>query len=89
MVFKVKLKRTKFRNCSLHEVEFAEADLSGSVFSDCDLNGAMFENTVLEKVDFRTSGNYSIDPDLNRIKKAKFSMPGIVGLLDKYDINVE
>lgn len=87
--FKLKLKRTKFINCSLQEVDFAEADLSASLFSDCDLLGAVFENTGLEKVDFRTSRNYSLDPDLNRIKKAKFSMPGIAGLLDKYDIDVE
>jgi hypothetical protein len=37
----------------------------------------------------RTSFNYSINPELNRIKKAKFSMPAVVGLLDKYDIEIE
>ncbi len=42
-----------------------------------------------EGVDFRTSFNYSIDPQLNRIKKAKFSLPGIAGLLDKYDIVID
>jgi hypothetical protein len=53
------------------------------------LTRARFERTVLEKVDFRTSYNYSIDPELNRIKNAKFSIVGIIGLLDKYDIEVE
>jgi hypothetical protein len=33
--------------------------------------------------------NYSIDPDLNKIKKARFSTQGIAGLLDKYDIEIE
>lgn len=47
------------------------------------------ENTILEKSDFQTSYNYSIDPEINRIKKAKFSFQGAVGLLDKYDIEVE
>ncbi|MGB5462457.1 MAG: pentapeptide repeat-containing protein, partial [Aureibaculum sp.] len=33
--------------------------------------------------------NYSIDPEKNPIKKAKFSQDGIGGLLDKYDIVIE
>jgi uncharacterized protein YjbI with pentapeptide repeats len=70
-------------------VDFTECDLSGSIFDNCDLTRARFERTVLEKVDFRTSYNYSIDPELNRIKNAKFSIVGIIGLLDKYDIEVE
>jgi fluoroquinolone resistance protein len=44
---------------------------------------------MLEKADFRTSNGYSIDPEMNRIKKAKFSLEGVAGLLDKYDIEVE
>ena len=84
-----KLKKTRFKNCSLHEVDFAEADLTQSVFDSCDLAKTLFENTILEKADFRTSVNYSINPELNKIKKAKFSLPGVIGLLDKYDIEIE
>jgi hypothetical protein len=43
----------------------------------------------LEKADFRTAFNYSINPETNRIKKAKFSKEGLNGLLDKYDIEIE
>jgi hypothetical protein len=50
---------------------------------------ATFENTILEKADLRTSYNYLIDPEINRIKKAKFSKEGIVGLLHRYDIEIE
>ncbi len=71
------------------EVDFTEADLSSAVFDNCDLTRSIFENTILEKADFRTSRNYSFDPDLNKIKKAKFSYPGILGLLGKYDIEIE
>jgi len=53
------------------------------------LAGAIFENTILEKADFRTSLNYSIDPENNRIRKAKFSILEISGLLDKYDIEID
>ena len=66
-----------------------DTDLSLSVFSNCDLAGAMFENTNLENSDLSSSFNFSIDPENNRIKKAKFSTSGIKGLLDKYDIIIE
>jgi len=42
----------------------------------------------LKRADFRTSYNYSIDPENNNLKQAKFSAAGIIGLLDKYDIQV-
>jgi fluoroquinolone resistance protein len=84
--YKRGLKKTSFRNCSLQEVDFIEADLTGSVFDKCDLAGAKFENTVLDKVDFRTAFNYTIHPDLNRVKKAQFSLTGLPGLLTRYDI---
>jgi uncharacterized protein YjbI with pentapeptide repeats len=70
-------------------VDFTETDLTESLFENCDLARATFANTMLEKTDFCTAYNYSIDPDLNRIKKAKFSTAGIAGLLDKYDILIE
>jgi len=46
-------------------------------------------NENLTLVDFTTSYNYSIDPGINKIYKAKFSFPGVMGLLDKYDIIVK
>ena len=85
---KLRLKATVFERCKLQEVDFGEADLTSAVFDICDLARAVFENTVLEKVDFLTACNFSIDPQINRIKKAKFSMIGLVGLLDKYGIEV-
>jgi len=30
-----------------------------------------------------------IDPELNRIKKAKFSQSGLAGLLEKYDLEID
>jgi fluoroquinolone resistance protein len=85
---KRKLKKTVFKNSTLHEVDFTGADLTGSVFDNCDLTRAIFYNTLLEKVDFTTAYNYSIDPEVNRMKKAIFSALGISGLLDKYDIKI-
>ena len=87
--YKIKIKNTVFNNCKLNEADFTGCDLTGSVFSKCNLERAIFENTILEKADLRTAFNYSIDPDANRIKKAKFSIGQIAGLLSKYDIIIE
>jgi fluoroquinolone resistance protein len=87
--FKLNLKKTVFKDTNLQEVDFTEADLTEAKFENCDLGRAIFRNTKLEKADFRTAFNYSIDPEFNRVKKAKFSITGIVGLLDKHDIVIE
>ncbi|WP_373330747.1 pentapeptide repeat-containing protein [Salmonirosea aquatica] len=87
--YKLTLKKTRFKNCAMQEVDFAEANFTESSFVECDLAGATFDCTILEKADFRTASNYSIDPENNRLKKAKFSLTGVVGLLHKYNISVE
>ena len=87
--YQLKLKNTKFINCNLQEADFAEADVSNSTLDNCDLKRAIFENTNLEKVDLKTSYNYSINPETNNIKNAKFSLNGIAGLLEKYNISIE
>jgi fluoroquinolone resistance protein len=87
--FKKKMKKTLFINCSIKEVDFEEADLTESCFDNSNLDDSSFRNSILEKVDFRKASNYIIDPNLNRIKKAKFSIFGIPGLLNKHDIIIE
>ncbi|NTV05676.1 MAG: pentapeptide repeat-containing protein [Chlorobiaceae bacterium] len=89
LFYKLKLKNTRFKNCNMQEADFTEADLSGAKFEQCDLLQAMFIHTNLEKADFRSAFNYSIDPETNRIRKARFSVPAVTGLLDKYDIEIE
>jgi fluoroquinolone resistance protein len=85
----LKMKKTMFRNSAVNDVDFTDADISQCVFDNCDLLGSIFKNTNLEKADLTTASNYSIDPELNRLKKAKFSIPAVVGLLDKYDILIK
>lgn len=85
----LKIKNTSWKNCQLHEVNFTESDLTGSVFLNCDFTRAVFEKTILEKADLRSSRNFSIDPENNRIKKARFSSSEIQGLLYKYNIIID
>ncbi len=86
--FGTKLMKTKFDKCSLKDTDFSEVNLSSSVFSDCDLTGTIFSNTILDKVDFRTANNYSIDPEFNKLKKAKFSSFNLEGLLYKHQLDI-
>lgn len=87
--YKLKLKNTNFNNCNLREADFTEADLTSASLNGCDLTHAIFRDTNLEKSDLRNATNYSIDPDMNKLKKAKFSRDGIAGLLDKHQIIIE
>jgi fluoroquinolone resistance protein len=70
---RLKLKKTIFKDTNCEEVSFVEANLAESIFENCNLRGAIFEKTNLEKSDLRSSYAYTIDPEKNQIKKAKFS----------------
>jgi fluoroquinolone resistance protein len=83
-----KLPKTTFIKSSLKEVTFTEAILAGSVFDDCNMNGAVFNRTDLTGVNFSTAQNVIIDPELNTMTKAIFSMGELEGLLLKYNIKV-
>jgi fluoroquinolone resistance protein len=87
--YKMRLKKLRFKNSSLYDVDFTEADLTDAVFDNCDLAMATFDNTILEKADFLSAYNFSIDPEKNRMKKAKFPASGLAGLLDKYQLVIE
>ena len=87
--YQCKIKGTSFSNCQLQEVDFTEADLSAAVFERCDFGRAQFDQTNLTKADFRTSFNFVINPENNQIKKARFSIETLAGLLAGYDIVVD
>lgn len=87
--YKTKLKGVGFRNCQLIETDFTQTDLSSGSFSGSNLAGAHFEQSNLEKCDFRTAIHYSINPTINRIKKASFSKEDIHGLLSCFDLSIE
>jgi fluoroquinolone resistance protein len=87
--YEMKIKKTIFKDCQLHETDFIGCFLNAALFDNCNFAGALFDKTNLEKADLRTSCNYSIDPESNRLKKAKFSPQGALGLLHKYDIVIE
>lgn len=86
--YQLKLKKMPLQRCSLKEVDFTEADLSEVKFFDCDLLDALFDRCNLEKADFTSARHYRIDPNTNTLKKAKFSLDGLPGLLSSYNIEI-
>ena len=83
------LKNTAFIDCSLKEADFSDADLTACKFTQSDLTLTRFSNTNLEKADFRGAVNFSIEPEFNKMKKAKFNLYQLEGLLYKYQLDVE
>ncbi|MFT5185587.1 MAG: fluoroquinolone resistance protein, partial [Flavobacteriales bacterium] len=68
--------------------DFSGCDLSAAVFGDCKLVGTTFDQTILVKSDFRTAQGFEIDPENNRVREAKFSKDGLIGLLGKYSLDI-
>lgn len=81
------LSLAKLNETGFQEVRFANSKLLGLQF--CDLTRTTFDHTILEQADFRTAYNFSINPATNRIRKARFSLAGVAGLLDVYGVEIE
>ena len=86
--YTLKIKGMTFIDCSMIAVDFMKADLTEVIFDRCDLYKTVFSNTILDKADFRTSFNYALDPEKNKIKRAMFSLGNVKGLLEKHQIKV-
>lgn len=86
---KKKNRKAKFVNCSLKGTDFSEVDFTSAIFDKCDLSTAVFMRSNLSSVNFVSSYNFTIDPEKNTLRKAKFSVDGLPGLLENYGIIVE
>ncbi|MCC8181341.1 MAG: pentapeptide repeat-containing protein [Planctomycetes bacterium] len=87
--FKMKLPKTVIIDSSLLDCGFMECDLSSSVFRNVDFQDTTFQDCDLSKADFREARNYRINTFANRVGKAKFSLPEVIGLLDNLGVIIE
>jgi len=83
-----KMTKTNFFKSSLKEASFIQTILTSSKFEQCNLSGTIFNRTDLTGVNFSTAFNYTIDPEINSLKKAVFSSHGLAGLLVKHNITI-
>lgn len=82
------MKNSTFNGSKLKDSYFTNTLLNGANFNDVDLEGTIFHNCDLRKADFSSATQYDIDPQANKIKKAKFSLPDAIGLLRGFDITI-
>lgn len=72
--------------CVARDVDFTEADLTRANCTHTDFSQSRFLHTDLTEADFSDAINYSIAPNLNVLKRTKFSLPEAVSLLYGLDI---
>lgn len=85
----LKMKKTRFCHSKVKECYFNNTQLAESDFSKADLEGTLFHHCDLSKADFREAINYSINPQANVLKKARFSAPEVLALLSFFEIEIE
>ncbi|MDT0605912.1 pentapeptide repeat-containing protein [Croceitalea rosinachiae] len=83
------LHKTDFSGSNLSQADFTHTDLTEANFTDCNLDNTVFENTNLSKVNLSKAFNFNINPEVNTLKKARFSKEELIGLLKKHDIVIE
>lgn len=78
-----------FARSRMTDTAFGMADLTGAAFDDCELANADFLHAILERCDFTTAHNFSIDPRSVRLRGARFSKHGLAGLVQSLGISIE
>ena len=87
--YTLKIKGTTFLDCRIVAVDFMSTDLTEVVFDNCDLYRSEFAKANANKVNFKTSYNYTIDPTKTKLKKAVFSLNEVKGLLFKHELDIK
>lgn len=85
----LKLHKLQMVACEAQEVDFTEADLTEGNFKDTDFERSVFSKTNLSKADLKGARNFFIDARYNNIKKAHFSLPEALSLLDSLDVVID
>lgn len=85
----VDLTKSSFSNCQLREVDFTGANLKELNLQECNLQRAIFFQSNLVKTDFRSAIEYRFNPNQNTVKGAKFNLPGVLGLLHDYQLQID
>lgn len=83
------MRDVSFGGCTVRKCTFGETKLSGSSFGYSDLEGTSFHRSDLSEADFTKAINYTIDPSVNNVRQAKFSVPQVLSLLRGFDIVLE
>lgn len=83
------IKNGQFLDSRIHNVDFSDCLLEAALFKGSDLKKSHFNGANLYKADLREAKNYTIDMAFTKIRKAKFSFPEAISLLQVQDIIIE
>lgn len=84
----MKMKKTSFHKSKIKECYFNNTLLLKADFRQTDLEGTLFHHCDLSHTDFSEAINYSINPQSNILKKAIFTTPEVLSLLNFFDIRI-
>lgn len=87
--FGLDLREFALIDCRAIDVDFTDANGEDADFSDTDLRDSVFARTRLVGANFSGAQNYRIDIFNNDIKRARFSLPEAVALLDSLDVELQ
>jgi len=82
----LRLRGLQLHHCVAQEADFTDADLTEATLRESDLTGARFGHTNLTRADFRDAYGYAIDPTINPVKGARFSLPEAASLLRTFGV---
>ena len=83
------IRNTKMTNCEIHDIDFDSANLTKVQLNNSDLKGCKFLNTDLSFADLSGAINYDINPNRNKLKKTKFTLPEALSLMNYFDVIIE
>ena len=87
--YKMDLRSTQIEECIAHNSDLENTDLSKTNCRKTDFLNAKFGEADLSYADFTGAINYSINPNKTKLKKAKFSLPEAVSLLDVWGVQID
>jgi fluoroquinolone resistance protein len=78
----LKMKRASFLDCRIDECDFEDAFLVEAKFDDSVFRETLFHGCDLERASFLEASGYAIDPRTNKVRKAVFSVPDVLSLVE-------
>lgn len=85
---KRRMREVKFIDCTAHEADFSEADLTAAHFKGTDLRDARFTRANLTRADLSEARDYRIDPAETTLMKTRFSLEAALDVVARLGIIV-
>lgn len=85
----LQLPKFSFASSEILNSNFEGCNLKGANFRGCSLEGTQFIDNDLRASNFTDASGYIIDLESNQLKKASFSLPEALHLLDSLEIKLK